>query len=197
MPRPQAVETRPFGGEALQPTQPTNYGLGMIRIAAGADHAGVHLKDSLVEMLRTLGHEDYPDYGAAVGRAVVAGTADLGLCVCGSGIGIAIAANKIVGVRAATVHDVTSAHLARLHNDANVVCIGERLTGPEVAKEAVLAFVNGSFEGGRHQGRIDKIGALDSAFDSAFDTAVDSALDSTLGTAPNSATDSAANSAAS
>jgi ribose 5-phosphate isomerase B len=209
MPRPQAVEKRPFGGEALQPTQPTNYGLGMIRIAAGADHAGVHLKDSLVEMLRTLGHEvidlgthgddrvDYPDYGAAVGRAVVAGTADLGLCVCGSGIGIAIAANKIVGVRAATVHDVTSAHLARLHNDANVVCIGERLTGPEVAKEAVLAFVNGSFEGGRHQDRIDKISALDSAFDSAFDTAVDSALDSTLGTAPNSATDSAANSAAS
>jgi ribose 5-phosphate isomerase B len=152
-----------------------NYGLGMTRIAAGADHAGVHLKDSLVEMLRALGHEvidlgthgdarvDYPDYGAAVGRAVVGGTAELGLCVCGSGIGIAIAANKIPGVRAATVHDVTSAQLARLHNDANVVCVGERLTGPEVAKDAVVAFVNGSFEGGRHQARVNKISALDSA----------------------------------
>jgi ribose 5-phosphate isomerase B len=188
----------------------------MIRIAAGADHAGVHLKDSLVEMLRTLGHEvidlgthgddrvDYPDYGAAVGRAVVAGNAELGLCVCGSGIGIAIAANKIAGVRAATVHDVTSAHLARLHNDANVVCIGERLIGPEVAKEAVLAFVNGSFEGGRHQGRVDKISVLDSAGHTALDRAVDSAfdpaLDPALGTVldaaltvdSNSATDTAA-----
>lgn len=185
----------------------------MIRIAAGADHAGVHLKDSLVEILRTLGHEvidlgtqgddrvDYPDYGAAVGRAVVAGTADLGLCVCGSGIGIAIAANKIAGVRAATVHDVTSAHLARLHNDANVVCVGERLIGPEVAKEAVLAFVNGSFEGGRHQGRIDKISALESALDTAVDNAFDSArdvaLDSTVGTDTNSAARSATDTAAS
>jgi ribose 5-phosphate isomerase B len=147
----------------------------MKRIVAGADHAGVHLKDSLVEMLRSLGHEvidlgthgddrvDYPDYGAAVGRAVADGTAELGLCVCGSGIGIAIAANKVAGIRAATVHDVTSAHLARAHNDANVVCIGERLTGPEVAKEALLAFVNGSFEGGRHQGRVNKLSALDVA----------------------------------
>jgi ribose 5-phosphate isomerase B len=171
-------------GVAHQWVPVANYGLGMKRIAAGADHAGVHLKDSLVEMLRALGHEvidlgthgddrvDYPDYGAAVGRAVVDGTAELGLCVCGSGIGIAIAANKIAGVRAATVHDVTSAHLARLHNDANVVCIGERLTGPEVAKEAVLAFVNGSFEGGRHQGRIDKISALDAGVDSGHDSAL-------------------------
>jgi ribose 5-phosphate isomerase B len=152
-----------------------NYGFDMTRIAAGSDHAGVHLKDSLVEMLRSLGHEvidlgthgdgrvDYPDYGAAVGNAVVDGTADLGLCVCGSGIGIAMAANKVAGVRAATVHDVTSARLARLHNDANVVCVGERLIGPEVAKEAVVAFVNGSFEGGRHQGRVDKLSALDIA----------------------------------
>ncbi len=176
----------------------------MIRIAAGADHAGVHLKDSLVEMLRALGHSvidlgshgedrvDYPDYGAAVGRAVVDGTAEIGLCVCGSGIGIAIAANKIAGVRAATVHDVTSAHLARLHNDANVVCIGERLTGPEVAKEAVLAFVNGSFEGGRHQGRIDKISALDSALHRARDRADNSALSADSRPDSYSATDTAA-----
>jgi ribose 5-phosphate isomerase B len=80
--------------------------------------------------------------------------------VCGSGIGIAIAANKIPGARAATVHDVTSAHLAREHNDANIVCIGERLTGPEVAREALDAFVGATFAGGRHAGRVAKIDAL-------------------------------------
>jgi ribose 5-phosphate isomerase B len=103
---------------------------------------------------------DYPDFGAAVGRAVTDGTAELGVCVCGSGIGIAIAANKIPGVRAATVHDVTSAHLAREHNDANVICVGERLTGADVAKEAVAAFLAARFEGGRHAGRVAKIDAL-------------------------------------
>ena len=91
---------------------------------------------------------------------MAAGEADLGLCVCGSGIGIGIAANKIPGVRAATVHDVTSAHLSREHNDANIICLGERLVGPEVAKESVDAFVAASFEGGRHTGRVAKIDAL-------------------------------------
>ncbi|MCB0996834.1 MAG: ribose 5-phosphate isomerase B [Acidimicrobiales bacterium] len=144
----------------------------MARIAAGSDHAGYRLKTELVAHLRDAGHEvtdlgthsedrvDYPDFGAAVGQAVAAGDADLGLCVCGSGIGIAIAANKVPGVRAATVHDVTSAHLAREHNDANVICVGERLTGPEVAKEALDAFLAASFEGGRHAGRVAKIDAL-------------------------------------
>jgi RpiB/LacA/LacB family sugar-phosphate isomerase len=143
-----------------------------MRIAVGADHAGYALKDLLAAHLREQGHEivdlgtssgarvDYPDYGAAVGRAVAAGDAELGVCVCGSGIGIAIAANKVPGVRAATVHDVTSAHLAREHNDANVVCIGERLTGPAVALEIVDAFVKAGFEGGRHAARVAKIDAL-------------------------------------
>jgi ribose 5-phosphate isomerase B len=143
-----------------------------MRIAIGADHAGYLLKNALADDLRAKGHEvvdlgthsdervDYPDYGAAVGRAVTDGTAELGVCVCGSGIGIAIAANKIPGVRAATVHDVTSAHLAREHNDANVICVGERLTGADVAKEAVAAFVAARFEGGRHAGRVAKIDAL-------------------------------------
>lgn len=143
-----------------------------MRIAIGADHAGFRLKDELAAHLRAGGHDvvdlgthsadrvDYPDYGAAVGRAVAGGDAALGVCVCGSGIGIAIAANKIAGVRAATVHDVTSAHLAREHNDANVVCLGERLVGPEVAKEALDAFLAASFEGGRHAGRVAKIDAL-------------------------------------
>lgn len=144
----------------------------MARIAAGSDHAGFNLKTELIAHLEHCGHEvldlgtgstdrvDYPDFGAAVGREVAGGGADLGLCVCGSGIGIAIAANKIPGVRAATVHDVTSAHLAREHNDANVICIGERLVGPEVAKEALDAFLATAFEGGRHSSRVAKIDAL-------------------------------------
>ena len=143
-----------------------------MHIAIGADHAGYVLKNALAAHLRAGGHEvldlgahtadrvDYPDFGAAVGRVVAEGGADLGVCVCGSGIGIAIAANKIPGVRAATVHDVTSAHLAREHNDANVVCVGERLIGHDVAKEAIDAFVAARFEGGRHAARVAKIDAL-------------------------------------
>ncbi len=143
-----------------------------MQIAIGADHAGYVLKNALAEHLRAGGHEvldlgthtadrvDYPDFGAAVGRVVAEGGADLGVCVCGSGIGIAIAANKVPGVRAATVHDVTSAHLAREHNDANVVCVGERLIGHDVAKEAIDAFVAARFEGGRHAARVAKIDAL-------------------------------------
>ena len=143
-----------------------------MRIAVGSDHAGFHLKQSLAEHLRESGHAvvdcgthsdgrvDYPDFGAAVGRAVVGDDAELGLCVCGSGIGIAIAANKIQGVRAATVHDVTSARLSREHNNANVICMGERLIGPEVAREALDAWLGASFEGGRHEGRVAKLDAL-------------------------------------
>ncbi len=142
------------------------------RIAVGSDHAGLSLKLNLVTYLEELGHDvidmgthtpdrvDYPDYGAAVGRAVAGGEADIGLLVCGSGIGISIAANKIPGIRAATVHDATSAHLAREHNDANIICMGERLIGPEVAIEALWAFLNARFEGGRHEGRVRKIDDL-------------------------------------
>jgi len=145
----------------------------MTNIAVGSDHAGYALKEQLADELRDLGHEvldlgvhsndrvDYPDFGAAVGRAVAGGDAELGLCVCGSGIGIAMAANKIPGVRAATVHDATSARLSRQHNDANVLCLGERLTEPEVASEALRAWLDAEFEGGRHVGRIDKLSALD------------------------------------
>ena len=144
----------------------------MARIAAGADHAGVQLKDVLVAHLRELGHDvvdcgthgldrvDYPDFGEAVAREVAAGEAELGLCVCGTGIGIAMAANKVPGVRAATVHDVTSARLTREHNDANVICLGERLVGPELAKEALEAFLGATFEEGRHVARVAKIDAL-------------------------------------
>ncbi len=142
-------------------------------IAVASDHAGYHLKQLIADHLRAGGHEvddlgtdstesvDYPDYGAAIGRAVATGTAELGVAVCGSGIGIGIAANKVAGVRAATVHDATGARLSRQHNDANVLCLGERLTGPAVALDAVDAFLAASFEGGRHQRRVDKIAAID------------------------------------
>ena len=146
-----------------------------MRIAMGSDHAGFELKSLLRATVESWGHEvldlgtdapsppvDYPDFGAAVGRAVVEGRAELGIACCGSGIGIAIAANKVVGVRAAVVHDVTSGHLAREHNHANVVCLGGRTTGPSVAVEAVGAFLAASPEP-RHQTRIDKVAALDLA----------------------------------
>ena len=145
----------------------------MSTIAVGSDHAGYSLKQRLAAELRTLGHEvldlgahdadrvDSPDFGAAVGRAVAGAEADLGVCVCGSGIGIAMAANKVPGVRAAPVHDATSARLARQHNDANVLCLGERLLDPDVASEAVRAWLDAEFEGGRHVGRVAKLAELD------------------------------------
>jgi len=145
----------------------------MARIAFGADHAGVRLKGTLVDHARAKGLEvldlgtdstdrvDYPDYGAAVGRAVASGAADLGVLVCGSGIGIAIAANKVSGIRAATVHDVTSARMSRAHNDANVMAVGERFIGDQVALDSFDAFVSTDFEGGRHADRVAKLNALD------------------------------------
>ncbi|MFN2609228.1 MAG: ribose 5-phosphate isomerase B, partial [Acidimicrobiales bacterium] len=151
------------------------------RIAVGSDHAGLDLKAHLVEHLRAEGHDvndvgthtpdsvDYPDFGARVARAVVEGDADLGVCVCGTGIGIGIAANKVPGVRAAIVHDVTSAQMARRHNDANVVCLGARLLGPQVATDTVDAFLAAEFEGGRHQRRIDAISALEASVPASDD----------------------------
>jgi len=143
-----------------------------LTVAVGADHAGYILKDIVADHLRGRGIEvldlgtngpervDYPDFGAAVGRAVVEGRAHLGVAVCGSGIGIGMAANKVHGVRAATVHDETSARLSRQHNDANVLCLGERLIGETTALAAVDAWLDATFEGGRHCGRIDKLDAL-------------------------------------
>jgi ribose 5-phosphate isomerase B len=143
-----------------------------LTVAVGADHAGVELKSAIAEHLGSRGIEvldlgthssdrvDYPDFGAAVGRAVVEGRAELGIAVCGSGLGICMAANKIAGVRAAPVHDATAARLSRQHNDANVICLGERLTGVEVAKDAVDAWLDAEFEGGRHAGRVAKLDAL-------------------------------------
>ncbi|HEY7947494.1 MAG TPA: ribose 5-phosphate isomerase B [Acidimicrobiales bacterium] len=144
-----------------------------MRIAVGSDHAGYRLKQVLAEHLSELGHEvddlgthseaavDYPEFGAAVGRAVMAGQAQLGVCACGTGIGISIAANKIDGVRAAVVHDSTTARLARAHNHANVVCLGGRIVGDEVARDAIDTFLTTEPLGGRHAIRIEEIAELE------------------------------------
>jgi ribose 5-phosphate isomerase B len=144
-----------------------------IKWFAGCDHAGFSLKRPLVAMLRGLGDEvidvgthdetsaDYPQFGAEVGRCVAETPGALGLVVCGTGIGIGIAANKIAGVRCAVVHDTFTAELARLHNNANVIAFGARVIGAGVAEAALAAFRQTAFEGGRHQRRVDQLGALD------------------------------------
>lgn len=144
-----------------------------MRIALGSDHAGYDLKTLFKSSLESWGYEvidlgtdsatesvDYPDFGAAVGRAVVSNEAELGVACCGSGIGIAIAANKVPGVRAAVVHDATTGHLAREHNHANVLCVGGRITGSIVALEALEAWLRATPEA-RHDARIEKLRQLD------------------------------------
>jgi len=145
-----------------------------MKIALGSDHAGYDLKAAVAGLLVGQGHDvldlgaanatdsvDYPDFGEAVGRAVVDGRAYLGVAICGTGIGISIAANKVPGVRAALVHDVTSARLAREHNHANVLCLGARMIGVAVATDAVSAWLATPVGEGRHVGRIEKLAALD------------------------------------
>ena len=138
-------------------------------IAVASDHAGFDLKEILKRDLQEAGHEvldlgthstasvDYPDFGRAMGDAIASGKAERGVLVCGSGIGISIAANRNPTVRAVLAHDVTSARLSREHNDANVIAFGQRLTGIEVAREALKMFLATRFEGGRHSGRVEKL----------------------------------------
>jgi len=140
-------------------------------VAIGSDHAGVQLKVEICRWLQEAGYElrdlgtdgvdsvDYPDYAAAVARLVAAGQARWGVLVCGTGIGMCMGANRIAGVRAANCGDATSARLARSHNDANVMTLGARMIGPEVAKDCVFAFLGTSFDGGeRHSRRVAKLG---------------------------------------
>ncbi|MBC6439490.1 MAG: ribose 5-phosphate isomerase B [Rhodospirillales bacterium] len=143
--------------------------MGKIKLVLASDHAGTTLKTILDEALRDWGHEtldlgtdgpdpvDYPDFADLLANALADGLADLGVLVCGTGIGIGIAANRHEHVRAAVCHDVTSARLTRQHNNANVIAMGERLIGPETAKDCLKVFVETSFEGGRHQRRVDKL----------------------------------------
>jgi ribose 5-phosphate isomerase B len=140
-----------------------------MRIALAADHAGYLLKDELARWLSELGHEvsdlgtngpesvDYPIYGALVANAVASGKAERGIAVCGSGIGISIAVNRNLRCRCARVDDPLSAELAREHNDANVLALGGRLIGTDMAKACVSAFLDTAFAGGRHQRRVDEL----------------------------------------
>ncbi len=139
-------------------------------IAIAADHAGFALKEVLREKLEELGFGvldlgtdstssvDYPDFGHALARAITEGQAGRGVLVCGTGIGMSMTANRHAGVRAAVCHDVTSARLAREHNDANVLALGARLIGPEVASDSLAAFLDTGFAGDRHARRVSKIG---------------------------------------
>lgn len=143
-----------------------------MRIAIGCDHAGYRLKGVLVDHLESLGHQvhdvgtdgpdsvDYPDFAHALTERIVGGAADLGVLICGTGIGMSMAANKRPGIRAAAVSETFSARATRQHNDANVLCIGERVVGPGLAVDILDAFLEGGFEGGRHQRRVDKIESL-------------------------------------
>ena len=144
-----------------------------MRIALGCDHAGVSLKVALAELASSLGHSiqdcgtdgtasvDYPDFAAKVGELVVAGKADKGILVCGTGIGMSIAANKISGIRAALCNTEFEATMCRRHNDANVLCLGARVLGVGLAESVVRAYLSADFEGGRHAGRVAKLRKLD------------------------------------
>jgi ribose 5-phosphate isomerase B len=143
-----------------------------MRIALAADHAGYVLKDELVRWLGDQGHDvadlgtngpesvDYPEYGARLARAIASGEAQRGIAVCGSGIGISIAVNREPKCRCARVDDPVSAALAREHNDANVLAMGGRLIGADMAKACVAAFLGTDFAGGRHQRRVDQLSQL-------------------------------------
>ncbi|HVE64174.1 MAG TPA: ribose 5-phosphate isomerase B [Mycobacteriales bacterium] len=152
--------------ELVQIPAPT---AGRTRLVMGADHAGWRLKDSLADAARAAGWDvvdlgtssdarvDYPDFGRDVARAVADNSADLGVLVCGTGIGVSMAANKVPGVRAAVVHDSFTAYYSREHNDANVICLGARVVGEGVAHAALAVFLATPFGEGRHSGRVAKI----------------------------------------
>ena len=146
-----------------------------MRIAIGSDHAGYAMKEDLIERLRQANYTvtdvgthsdepaDYPDYAAAVGAAVLDGRADRGIVVCGSGVGVAIAANKLKGIRAAQATDTYTAHQAVEHDDVNVLALGAQITGPRLAWELVDAFLAAEFTGEeRHVRRVEKIAKLES-----------------------------------
>lgn len=148
-----------------------------MKIAIGADHAGFVLKQSLVERLRQQGHEvedlgtngpesvDYPDFAVAVAHQVADGKVEKGILVCSSGVGMSIAANKVHGIRAALGVSVDEVDVVRRHNDANVLTIGARFTGALLAEAMVDKFLTTSFDGGRHERRVEKIAALEARED--------------------------------
>ena len=140
-----------------------------MRIALGSDHGGVNIRKEIANLLDELGIEyvdfgcdcstsvDYPDYALPVAEKIASGEFDRGILICGTGIGMSIAANKVKGIRAALVHDTFSAKATREHNDSNVLTMGERVIGPGLAREIAQVWLTGEFQGGRHANRIGKI----------------------------------------
>jgi ribose 5-phosphate isomerase B len=144
-----------------------------VKISIGSDHAGFVLKEQIAAALRASGHEiqdfgtntpesvDYPDFAEPPAREVAIGNADKGVIVCGSGVGVAMVANKVNGVRAVNAHNVEEAQLSRQHNDANVVTLSGRNLAPDIAIDIVNAFIAADFEGGRHERRVEKIAEVE------------------------------------
>jgi ribose 5-phosphate isomerase B len=140
-----------------------------MKVAIGSDHAGVELRKEIIALIEELGMEvedvgcecstsvDYPDYAIPVAEKVANGEADRGILICGTGIGMSIAANKVKGIRCALVHDLFSAKATRQHNDSNVLAMGERVIGPGLALEIAKVWLTTEYEGGRHGRRVDKI----------------------------------------
>jgi ribose 5-phosphate isomerase B len=148
-----------------------------MKVAVGADHGGFHLKASILEYLTKSGHTvqdlgtfssdptDYPDHARSVANAVIDGSSDRGIVLCGSGVGACVAANKFPGIRAATCHDTFSAHQGVEDDNMNVLCLGARVVGPELAKEIVGAFLGASFSGAeRHMRRLRKVNEIEKEF---------------------------------
>lgn len=145
-----------------------------MKIAIGNDHAAVELKNQIMAYVKELGYEaenygtdtnascNYPEYGEKVARAVAEGRADCGILICGTGVGISIAANKVKGIRAAVCSDVTTARLVKEHNNANIIAFGARIVGEELAKDIVKAYLTAEFLGGRHAERIAMITEIES-----------------------------------
>lgn len=142
-------------------------------MAIGCDHGGLDLKEAVISVLNdlNLSYEDmgtydrqscdYPDFAEKVAGSIASGACQQGILICGTGIGMSMAANKIPGIRAALCNEIFSAKMARAHNDANILCLGARVVGSGVAQEIVRAYFTGGFEGGRHAGRVGKIGLLE------------------------------------
>ncbi len=144
-----------------------------MKVAIGNDHAAVALKNEIMEYVQSLGHEvvnfgtdtnescHYPEYGEKVANAVAAGEFDCGILICGTGVGISIAANKVNGIRAAVCSEPTTARLVKEHNNANIIAFGERIVGVELAKDIVKAYLSAEFLGGRHGIRVDMISDIE------------------------------------
>lgn len=144
-----------------------------MKIAIGNDHAAVGLKKQIMDYVKELGHEvenygtdttescNYPEYGEKVARAIIEGKADCGILICGTGVGISIAANKVKGIRAAVCSDAATARLVKQHNNANIIAFGERIVGVELAKDIVKAYLEADFLGGRHADRVAMISEIE------------------------------------